>query len=74
MLVRVIEKPGAQAHSVIVLLQYGEVAAALAAFPELGVVGELRERHRSESQLVVHLHYSGSGRDAEYFGVGEQLP
>ena len=71
-LLRVIQKACADAHLVVVALENLEVPAALAAFPELGVVGELREGDGTESELVVHLHDGRSGGDGEYLGVGEE--
>ena len=72
-LLRVVEQAGADAHLVVMAAEYVEVAAALAALPEFGVVGEFGERDGPEPELVVHLHHGGTGRYREYLGIGKEL-
>ena len=50
------------------------MAAALTAFPELGIVRELRERDGTEAELIVHLHHRRAGGDGEDLGIGEEFP
>ena len=70
----VVQKPGADAPFVIVVFQYVEVLAALAALPELSIVGQVLECHRAETQLVVHLEHGSPCGYAEYLGLREEFP
>ena len=74
MLLGVVKQTGADAHLVVVALKDVEMTAALAAFPELRIVGEFGKRHRPEAELVIHLHHSRSGSDGEDFRIGEEPP
>lgn len=55
MLERVVKKTGAEAHTEIVSFKYGVVPAALAALPELRIVGKFGERYGPESEFVVYF-------------------
>ena len=60
MLFGVIKESGADAHLVIVALKYVEMAAALAALPELRIVRQFAVRYGPETEVIIHLHYSSS--------------
>ena len=72
MLLRVVEQACANAHLVVVALEYVEMAASFAAFPEFGVVGKFGERHRTEAEFVVHLHHCGTRGDGEDLCIREE--
>ena len=73
MLLRVVEQPRAEAHPVIVVLQYLEIPASLASFPEFRVVSQFRKGHRPEPEFIVHLHHGSPCGYAEYLCIGEQF-
>ena len=70
---RIIEKSCTQAHPVLVRFKDLIVPAALTSFPEFRVIRKRSEGHRSESELIVHLHDRCTGGDAEYLCVREFL-
>ena len=53
--------------------KYFIVPAALAAFPEFRVVSKRCKCHRTEAQLIVHLHNRRSGGYAEYLCIREHF-
>ena len=69
----VVQQSGADAHLVVVALQDVEVAAALAALPELRIVREFGEGDRPEAEFIVHLHHGGTRGDGEDLGIREEF-
>ena len=74
MLLRIIEKPGADTHLVVMALEDVEMPAPFAAFPELRIVRQFRKGDGTEAELLVHLHHGCTGGDVEDLGVREEFP
>ena len=73
MFFRIEEQTGAKAQPVFVAGEDVEIPAALTAFPEFGIVGEFGERHRPETEFVIHFHYRRTGGYRENLRVREKL-